>query len=444
MKTNALIKGAVVLIYFLGLLSCASEELEVLPVDPFKEGSVPLEIPFTKSVNGADPEKRVGSVRMIILKGNRVTNNILVANIPDTQTDVILSAEVPIGTVDYFLIVNERLAWGFGTSAYDVGAVVFPKTIKEKILTFTAHPIVDITSNFIPMFRHYEGVQFTKNVGEAFYEGTNIYTALGEVERLYAKASLTLRALFVEQANGNEPIEIESISVRHMPRESYLAPALYSKTSFFDGVPPVLDASNYFADADSFRGEFSFYMPEYLVTDTAHRTYFSAVVRVKSDHSLKKTYKIVLGNGIVDIHSRQDSINYYMTHKASVRQLRIDRNSHYMIQATIVGFDRASNHELIIKPEVVDWGLRDVDPNLNQYNLTVSQDEFFVTGATTYTGTVKVTTNYPAGWTATCAQAGVTLTPSGNTLTFTIPAIAGTYIIKVIAGNITKEIKITR
>ena len=366
MKMKTLIKAVLPLLLLTGgMISCISEETPFRREEnPSREGSIPLDIPLTRSVNDA-PDKYVGSVRLIITKNNVVTNNRFIP-VPSSQNDVLFKELVPMGSVDYFLIANELSSWNLDSTAYlSVGTILFANDLKKKILSFNAYPVVNTTTNLIPMVQYYEGLVVTDNgSGQAVarHNGIDVTGSLGVVDRLYAKASLRLVCRFSDLfSDGGVPIELESVSVKSMPRESYLAPDFYYKTGsadFFDGsTAGVIAGSNYTLSgttpSDSFTGDFSFYIPEHLVADTARRTYISFVVRLIDETSIKKEYKISLGDSI----DRQDlgamPVLTYMNEYAGYRGLRVSRNTHYDIVAAVKSF---SIMELEFSSKVVKWG----------------------------------------------------------------------------------------
>jgi hypothetical protein len=446
---NTWIKLGLMCICLLGITTCTSDEFqkEDQPVteDPFKEGSVPIKVPLTKSVNDADPENRVVSVRLIIIRQNVVTNNKVISNIASTVTDVQLTDVVPAGYVDLFVIVNELPSWGLGS--IQINDVLSSQVLKQKVLNFSAYPVVS-SSQTIPMFKMYEHLRITIN-GETLLDGAPV--SLSAVERLYAKVSLNLKCTFAELANGGDPIEIKQVSVKNMPKESYLAPMLYTKNGaadLFNGNMLALKLdSNYIWTADSLKSNFVCYIPEYLVSDTGRYTYVSAVVNLKDDANSEREYKIVIGDGI-------ESGNAYMLGNTKLySDIRVSRNTHYQFTGIIKSFDIRAEEDIEIRPKILVWETVGLDSTLiDDYNFTVSQHEFQRATGTAFNGVIEVTTDHPNGWSAVVAPTGARPTsltggpytnkPSGK-LTFTYSgatiASPAADTIKVTVGKLTKK-----
>ena len=146
MKIKTWIKAILFLLLFTGgMMSCTSEEAPVeWEENPYKEGSIPLDIPLTRSVNDAH-DKYIDSVRLIIIKNSVITNNRFIP-VASSQNDILFREEVPMGNVDYFLIVNELSSWNLDSATYlPVGKILFANDLKKKILSFNAYPVVNTT-----------------------------------------------------------------------------------------------------------------------------------------------------------------------------------------------------------------------------------------------------------------------------------------------------------
>ncbi|MDR2388721.1 MAG: hypothetical protein LBD89_02905 [Tannerellaceae bacterium] len=453
MKINTWIKIGVVTLWLLGVTTCTSDEYssdnrDVTPskVDPFEDGSVPVKIPLTKSVNDADPENRVVSVRLIIIRDNVVTNNKVIANIANTTTNVELTDIAPAGYVDLFVIVNELSEWDLGL--INIGEVFSSSILKNKVLSFTNYPIVSPTQP-IPMFQMYENLRITVD-GETLLNNTPV--TLSSVKRLYAKVTLNLNCTYTNLVNGGDPIEIKQVSIKSIPKESYLAPTPYTETgasNFFDGSTLALKRdSNYTWTNTGFTSNFLCYIPEYLVSDITRYMYISAIVNLVTDVNAQREYKIVLGDGIPNGNT------YMLGNSKLYSDVRISRNTHYTFTGNITSFDIRGEEDIEIRPQILVWEGVSVDESeFRVYKLTVSQEEFKLS-QNTFSGVVDIFTDYSGGWSAVLApkQSGTlrtTLTSSSGTsgqgllkFDYNGQAITDADTIKVTAGTVTKQILI--
>ncbi|MDH6306168.1 hypothetical protein M2459_002882 [Parabacteroides sp. PF5-5] len=442
MNTEKIIRLLLVLIGCIGILSCTSEEERLNP--PITEENIPLQIPLTKSVNGENnEEERVETVRMIIIKDGRVTNNIKKVDLTVDSTSVIIQDSVPVGTVEYFLIANEKESWNF--DALTPKTLVSSSLIKSKVLNFDRYPVVH-KDTAIPMFAHYEQLQI-KSDSKAYYYGADVSASLGNLTRLYVKVSLKLSCVFSNLQNSGEAIYLKSILVKSMPKESYLAPDFYLKNTdadFFDGdTTDVIKNSNYALTSTGFSGDFLFYIPEHIVSEVSRRSYISAKVALLNDPTIEQEYQIILGDSI----TRND--NEYMQKYAGIKGLRVYRNTHYGITASIESFNQSSSSDLTIVGKIIDWNATLTDETEPQeYSLTVSQSAISIplktyTPTNTYEGSISVTTDYSGGWNVKESSTGVDTSIAGNTLKYIIKGGSSPWEIKVGAGKLTKTIKIT-
>jgi hypothetical protein len=444
--------------WLIGITTCTSNEQSWeggggnVPTDTLKETTVPVKVPITKAPNDSDPENRIVSARIIVIKQNRITNNKVINNIADSEGNIQITDLVPVGHVDFFVIVNELSAWNLDD--IDIGDTYFSNNLKQEIITYTGCPVVDATHP-IPMFRMYENLLITE---EGNTLQNNVSVTLSEVERLYAKVSFSLKCTF-EDLPYKDPIEIKSVTIKNMPKEAYLAPKEYTKTEtsdFFEEVLP-LNTNTYTWTSTDFTSAFLCYIPEYLVSDITRYTYISAVVRLKgrTEPEYEKEYKIVLGNGITSHNNA-----YMLGNTVTYSDVRISRNTHYSFTGNITSFDIPDEMDMVIKAKILKWEEKPLDQqNIQNYTLEVSQNEFlFRPPLSVVNGVVNVTTDYSDGWSATMAakQSGVLRTslddavggtvtkPSSGILKFTFDGntIQDADTINVTAGSITKKILI--
>ncbi|MDR2809804.1 MAG: hypothetical protein LBB84_04505 [Tannerellaceae bacterium] len=454
MKINTFVKIGLLCIWFIGITTCTSDEhawqrgnSEQIDTTLFKEGTVPVLIPVTKSPNDNDPENRIVSVRIIVIKQDRVTNNKVINNINASETNIQLTDLVPVGTVDFFVIVNELSNWDL--NGITIGNTYFSNNLKQKLISYNSGlPVVDATHP-IPMFEMYENLQITESGNTLL---NNISVTLSSVKRLYAKVTLNLKSIFEDLDNGGDPIEIKQVSIKRMPKESYLAPLSYTKNSasdFFSGTLALTPNTNYFVYADSFKSNFICYIPEYLVSEIDSFTYISAVVNLVGDVNSEREYKIVLGDGI------SNGNTYMLGNTKLYSDVRISRNKWYQLDIKIKSFDIRGEEDIEIRPIIVPWDTSiPVDSTgFRDHILTVSQD-IFQLAAVSFDGIVEITTDHPGGWSANLApkQSG-TLRTTLNTFVGTSgtgvlkfhyngQSITEADTIKVTAGAVTKSILI--
>jgi hypothetical protein len=406
--------------------SC-SDEMIVEPVpdkptqppidDPFKDGELPINLPVTRSINEAGVlEDSIKSARLIVIKNSVVANNktftIADGHLSHLDSVYVLDT-IPVGTVDMFIIVNEKPEWDL--DAIPKKSIYSPGDIERKTLTFSNYPVVD-EDNLIPMYRQYRDLKVSEAGTFTLANGDSILmSALGEVYRLYAKVTFVLKATFADLANGGDPIKINEVSIKSMPRYSYLTPSVgllfpASAGEYFHGTPtyPVHNVDNYKEETDGLRDSLIWYIPEHRLSDTTYLTYISVKASLKDvDITLQPdeqvTFKkIILGDG-ADIIP-QDSLRVGKDkdgNNASLDNWFITRNTHYKVNATITSFSKTNESMIDIKMRVVNWTETTIgDKDIWNYDLKVSQDEFYIKGADDYYGVVTVETNHPEGWSA--------------------------------------------
>jgi hypothetical protein len=376
---------------------------------------------------------------------------------------------IPVGKVDMFIVVNEKNEWGLGSIAKR--SIYFPEDIERKTLTFSAYPVVDAT-NPIPMYRQYRNLRISNDGAFTLADGTPIgMNKLGEVDRLYAKVTLELNAKFSEMANGGDPIKIDSISIKSMPKHSYLTPSvglLYPVSGgYFNGTvhAPIVGGvpvGNYAADDEGLSDTITWYVPEHRLSDTTYLTYISVKASLK-DNTLPSEQvefkKIILGDGAEAIP--QDSLRIGRNNDASIplNNWFITRNTHYKVNACIVSFDKMNESAIDVITKVIVWDQVDIDDtDIETHELNVSQDEFHIQGSGEYVGVVTIETNYSKGWSVFTDPPNANITfensngtyvqslnnQTGTRLRFKFAAIGLDGSINVKAGPIVKKINLTR
>lgn len=411
------------LILLICLASCTSEES---PYNPEGRGTTTLQYTLTKAT--AD-EERITGARLVVFN---LAGHVLV-NTTTPKYGWTFEELVPSGILHIYLIANEFPSW-------NLGAVTSPAELKEKVLSFTAYPVVD-TSTDIPMFGAFENHPTTADVITEINDNT---FPDGTVERLYSKVSLDLSCNFTDL--GGKKIILDKIRIRSLPAESWLFPAGYAGTSFFDGAD-ILPGTSHGYDVTDNTGfsnvELDFYIPEYLITDKSKYSYLSIVAYEALNPVSTREYKLAIGDSIA-----VRTIEEMKSASATLADLTVTRNRHYQFEAQIKGFD----HELEVIARVVTWNGVEVPTTYPTYLLAVSRDNFSL--ASGETGYIYITTDHPGGWSATIGAgtgqaqfsgyvAGTPYQPSG----YLGVHVAGTIIVPdtviVTAGNMTKKIIVT-
>jgi hypothetical protein len=425
--------------------------------DPFKEGELPVDLPVTRAVNDGDPENTIKTARLIVIKNSVVANNKMVTV---ASGAVNISDIIPVGTIDMFIIVNEE-GRGWGLDAITVNDTYFSENIEKKILSFSAYPVVDAT-NQIPMYRQFKGLHVS-NSGAFTFEGSPIVdmNKLGEVDRLYAKVTLAVGAVFANTV-GKDPIQIDSMSIKSMPKFSYLTPSvgyLYPAAGeYFNGAVSGKTAK-YDESTTEVHDTITWYIPESRLSDPANLTYISIKASL-ADNILpeeQEEYKIAIGDGAFNGVSGYTQAQMFAGN-IPMSALFVTRNTHYDVSATITSFSKTNESEIDVITKIIIWEpVKIDDKEVSEYDLNVSQDEFHFTGPGAFRGLITVDTNYPQGWTAAGSEDVKFIDSSGNYVLTNLPLQTGTQLrfesttslpdpgyINITAGPIVKKISLIR
>jgi hypothetical protein len=361
---------------------------------------VNVQIPFTRGSQAE--EDQIAEARLIACYANggqQVWVNKL-QSAPNTT----FKLSLPVGTLNLYLIANEQKSW-------KLDQLTTATQLKEKMLNYAAYPEVD-ASHPAPMFGKFEQLYIHSDGTTTATQGGSLG---GEnVQRIFSKVSLKLSCRFKDLANGGIPIEVKSVSVKRMPKASYLEQARYTgayPAGFFDGVQaPATDYAPTYEQQQiaGFSGTSTFYVPEYLVNDTALYTYLSIVLNVKGSAHVEKEYRLVIGDGL---KNKQHDNAYMLGKNKTVNDLNITRNTHYVFEAKILGFDLTGNKDIALRTEVLTWEAQSSAPEIAPpYNLTISQSEFAIPAdAIPYEGATTIETDHPEGWSAVSSQAHIVL-----------------------------------
>jgi hypothetical protein len=266
----------------------------------------------------------------------------------------------------------------------------------------------------------------------------------GTVKRIFSKVILDFSARFTELNNGGDPIKIDSIVLRRLPKTSYVAEQTTPYSYTWNSAPTqFFDGRNAFETSDTVKDDHvgahrAFYIPEYIVSDTGSYSYISVNVNLKdvTDASTAREYRIVIGDGIDQTKFPGRTNAYLLGNQKITSDVRISRNTQYKFTCWLVSYDQSSEQALKIYPQVMAWDSIATDPeDVYHYELKVSDSEFDLTNVTSasYTGQTTIKTDYGGGWDAvvTSGNAHCTLEgdvsgqPSGS-LRFTYTGGAGT------------------
>ena len=442
MKRHELYNLLGLLLLIISIVSCTSEE----GVIPDNKEIISLEVPLTRS--NEENEDRIQNARIIVChntgtKGVIVNEDTPIQSIPN----ILFQVQVPVGYLNIYLIANEEASW-------NLGSITTANDLKNKIKDYNnVYPTVDPSSP-IPMFGQYENVYVTKD-GAVTKDGTvvDLNSSLGTVERIFSKVTLNLSCVYSQLQNGGSPIELKNVSVKRMPKYSYLVPYKNypgtQTTDFFDGTSANIVTDFPFtgpvAQPTGFAGSTYFYIPEYKLVDTTYYTYISMVVNlVGGGAETEKEYKIVIGNGI-----GVDKNSYLLGPDKTVSDLVITRNTHYKFNIVIKNFDQTGDADVDIIAEIIPWNEgENIDPGIpKEYYLTILPASYFEINSSSSIIQVTVDTNYP-GWSIDTSQCHLDMTviQATDKLTITIPSTVapGLYKIDILAGPVTKQIIINK
>jgi hypothetical protein len=438
--------------------SCAAEST----AEPERRGEEKgiLHVPMTRGTYAEESD--IQSARMIVFRGNGdLVKNTNTPSDPMPYTPYTFVDTVPVGYLNVYLIANEMAGW-------NLSAVTTEAQLMQKIYDYgapTQLPDADATHH-VPMFGMYKGI-YINALGNSTKDLTSPNPGVDPypitVERIFSKVTLKLQCLFGEQANGGDPVELKSISLKRVPKESYLVPKRFiggisDFNDYHTTSPYLAPTSGYVENATGFQDSISFYIPEYMANDTSLYTYLSIKANVKGFSTIDREFKLVLGEGLT--HGNKFMLGDSILpdgHQRNVGDVSVLRNTHYVIDARIVNFDKSGYMDIDLKLDVIAWDGTIADPDdVHDYALFVSQSEFHPTSSP-YKGVVNIVTDYGKGWNASVESAtgGATCTlqplvtgqPSGA-LNFTYTGGSPSSIkIKITTGpdnKITKYIMISR
>lgn len=448
-----IIKIATSFLLMLGVFAACSMEEAPDKVKPSPQPDGPVNVALTRAGVGVDVsniEDSVATARLIVVE----PSGKIVVNDPKTTAEllaltrdatssppkrivhIVFTDSVQAGYNSFFTITNEIPGWVLDSSTYYEGQYINVEDLKRNILTFSSYPNVD-TGSPIPMVGIYENLWV--HTDGVVYKDMSLTEEVNpcEVNRVYAQVKIKLDCDFSQlvATNGGAPIEVKSVGIKRMPKYSFMAPIYYTLSDFVDGLyeyeySPLLPLpSNKFnytsRDLTPSTGgfqtsEMSFYVPEYLLLDTAKYTYIEVKTNLVGQPTSVVTYRIVVGDGI---DPNRDGLtgnnNAWMLDPTSsgrgVKDLTIQRNTRYNFIAHIKGFNISGDQVIEIHPRVLHWdevnNLDEID--IVDYQLTLSQDVFFPP-ATGYSGVVNITTDYSKGWRVKALSGSVAATLPGN------------------------------
>ena len=330
---------------------------------------VVLHVPISRG--GDDPESIIANARLMIFSGEGSRS--VIKNVYQTGNTAFKEL-VPCGKLNIYLIANEKAEWNLGsvTSVYE---------LKDKLSNLSAYPVVSLDSP-IPMAGIYENVNLALD-GTITQNGAQIdlSSAIGTVKRLYAKVTLYLNSTY-SGITARERHVLEKVSICSLPKTYYLLPRSYQGTDdsdYFTGADALLIPGITYSNSqdmygnEGFYGEFSFYIPEHIVSDPSKASYIYFVTHIfnEGDTSTKRYFKLKIGNGI------PNGMAYMDRPGVTTEDLAIDRNKHYIFRVTNLRNDGQTEAEVF--PSVEEWTPVGVDGNTQERKLTVSMTEINMT-----------------------------------------------------------------
>jgi hypothetical protein len=405
----------------IGGVSCTSEEVKVPDPPKQEEKQAQVRVPLTRAVNDGDAENAIVRARLIVVSQtgkvlvNTYLNDAYISGLSATDRQHLQFSELlPVGYVDWYIIANELTSWSLGT--YTVNSQITAADIENKVLSFSAYPVVNTYPNPIPMFGMRKSLYVHEN-GSTTLGGIGVDA--GEVVRLYAKVTLNLFCKFSDLDNGGIPIQLDSVTIKRIPTAAWLGRKIYEGTNlttdFFNGALSTPTTTPTITP-DSFRYEYKFYLPEYQARDSGLYTYLSLVVNLASstDPSTRVEYKVVVGDGIAS-HDN----TYMLGNSKRFYDVFVTRNTHYHYGITIRSFSNSGEKDIYIRPQVVDWdtAIKVDSVEERESTLFLSESDFHPAGTATYYGQVNIVTDYRFGWNAV-----VEALTGGATCTITSPA----------------------
>ena len=335
--------------------SCSMEEAQ--KSESKEKEEVLLSVPFTRSGSPTD-ENRVHSARLIVVRsaaasqtdGGKVlvNSNTPVAIDPINEAWQQFKEFVQVGYIDMYIFVNELTSWNLASIA--VGSTFNFNDIKSKTLTFTDYPAVGPTDP-IPAFTFEQQLHIDQG-GVVRKNGTPI--SQFEADRLFAKVLIKINCDFTDLP-ANEPIRLDSIYIRSMPKTSWMVAAPYTLTSpsdYFDGTyyTPANAFGTPYDDSFGFYHEYVFYIPEYLIRDVTKRTYITIVAHKEVAPLQRFHYTLVVGDGI-PTKTVAD-----MKTTTNTADLTITRNVCYTFNIVkIIGFGDLDDRTIHLEASVSNW-----------------------------------------------------------------------------------------
>ncbi|MEG1623161.1 MAG: hypothetical protein RR330_07340 [Alistipes sp.] len=275
-------------------------------------------------------EEMVGRVRMILFSCDAsgvVTS--LIANQLNVGMSPFVQRITP-GYVRIILVANELDSWSLQniTSMAQLNALQFA----NDLLPTTTPPFTMYSDSVV-------------NVTET----QNTFTI--PLVRTVAKVTLNLKCSY---ADLGESITLKSVTIRNLPKVSYLVTQPYNgSTGFYAGTAVAMDyaSGNVIYTADELKtkaGGVVFYIPEYQAANVGTYMYLDIVAAPTNNPSRTLRYRIVLGNGAYKLYTTPPASIESLT----AQDLSITRNNNYILNATIRTLDQV---DLAVKMTVADW-----------------------------------------------------------------------------------------
>jgi hypothetical protein len=421
-------------------VSCATEY--VGPKNPSQqEDKGILRLPMTRG--SVQEESDIVRARMIVFKTNGafVVNDSIpeyVGNPGEPYLAPTFVDTIPAGYVNVYLIANELPQWNLSgvTSEAQLRQIIYNYYTNPAYATQL--PEADGTHH-VPMFGMHMGLYVgVMDNDELAVPNPPVGPYDATVERIFAKVTLMLQCDFALQPSGAAtPIELKSITLMQVPKESYLIsrpylwtnPASdfvsYTSPAFYPApaTPPTGWPVNTLTPVGvspqtGFRDSLTFYVPEHLPSDTSMYTYLSIRLNVAGMPALEQEYRLALGEGLQvnppwgNKFLLGDTI-FAAGPERNTAHLTIQRNTHYVINAWITKFSLTGDKDMQVQLNVENWNEKNIHwVDFGSYELKVSQSYFNV-GSLPFRAAVWVDADDPDGWSAVVKTGTVTLFGTG-------------------------------
>ncbi|GHV00090.1 hypothetical protein FACS1894159_05200 [Bacteroidia bacterium] len=337
--------------------SCATKEEPVGKPQEVPQATLTIP-PITRADGDATADElKINTARLVIFRtptpgvweGGQLVANRLKSTAGELAQP--FHESVPVGKIDIYLIVNENVTNANTTTGWTtaLNSTSLTEAVIENLSrTWSTYATVNSNVvNAIPMFNSYKGVDIAAD-GTMTYNGAPLVIS-GGTGKANVLRSIAKVIVNIDFDNGGQPFAINSLNVMNIPTVSWLAPRPYPYTDaahFFNGanLSPAINAAENLNLGKPNR-KYTFYLPEYLLTEPYWRTKIHLV-------AANKSFDIVLGDGMGDpLHDQA-----YMAATNLHADLRISRNTCYIINIMSITGDVM----IVFSTTVMAWNYIDV------------------------------------------------------------------------------------